>query len=256
MRASLKLGRIAGIEVGVHYTWFFAFFLITWSLASGSLLAAVPRPGAPRHTGSPLLPRPCCSSPPCWCMSSPTPSLARARGLPAHSITLFIFGGVSNLGAEAERPRDEFVVAVVGPLASLMVARRLVAPSVVCGQPGPARGRHLQLPGHHQRHVGRFQSAAGVPPGWRPSAAFPAVGQDQELFACDPHRRQGGPGLRLVAHWPGPAARPLRKPPERRLDGPHRLVPQQRRGRQPPGAHQPREVPGRPGRPGHGPPPL
>ena len=33
MRSSLRLGRIAGIEIGIHYTWLLAFFLITWSLA-------------------------------------------------------------------------------------------------------------------------------------------------------------------------------------------------------------------------------
>jgi hypothetical protein len=32
---SLKLGRIAGIEVGVHYSWLFFAALISWSLAGG-----------------------------------------------------------------------------------------------------------------------------------------------------------------------------------------------------------------------------
>ena len=35
MKASFKFGRIAGIEIGVHYTWVLAFALITWSLAEG-----------------------------------------------------------------------------------------------------------------------------------------------------------------------------------------------------------------------------
>ena len=35
MKASWNLGSIAGIQVGVHYTWLFAFGLITWSLAQG-----------------------------------------------------------------------------------------------------------------------------------------------------------------------------------------------------------------------------
>src|SRR5207244_6716911 len=47
--------------------------------------------------------------------------LARSRGLDARSITLFIFGGVSNLGGEARQPATEVVVAIVGPLASLVI---------------------------------------------------------------------------------------------------------------------------------------
>jgi Zn-dependent protease/CBS domain-containing protein len=121
MRASIRLGRIAGIEIGVHYTWVIAFVLITVSLA----FSFFPRqyPGWDQSTY--------------WVTAVVAALLlfasvlihelahslfARARGLPAHSITLFIFGGVSNLGAEAETPKDEFIVAVVGPLASLLLA--------------------------------------------------------------------------------------------------------------------------------------
>src|SRR3981081_1312534 len=35
MQGSLKLGTLAGIDIRVHYTWFFAFVLIAWSLALG-----------------------------------------------------------------------------------------------------------------------------------------------------------------------------------------------------------------------------
>jgi Zn-dependent protease len=35
MQSSFKLGRIGGIDVGVHYSWVAAFVLITWSLAAG-----------------------------------------------------------------------------------------------------------------------------------------------------------------------------------------------------------------------------
>jgi Zn-dependent protease len=48
--------------------------------------------------------------------------VARARGLSVQGITLFIFGGVSNLGGEARAPGDEFLVSVVGPLSSLLLA--------------------------------------------------------------------------------------------------------------------------------------
>jgi Zn-dependent protease/CBS domain-containing protein len=48
--------------------------------------------------------------------------VARRRGVGAHSITLFIFGGVSTLTTDAPRASTEFVIAIVGPLTSLVLA--------------------------------------------------------------------------------------------------------------------------------------
>ncbi|MBI2856096.1 MAG: site-2 protease family protein [Chloroflexi bacterium] len=121
MKASFKLARIAGIDIGVHYTWLFAFAIISWSLAAGLFPDSYPgwRTFAYWATGilSSLL----------LFLSVLLHELAHsflalARGLPVHGITLFIFGGVSNLGGEAVRARDEFAIAFVGPLASLVLA--------------------------------------------------------------------------------------------------------------------------------------
>lgn len=49
-------------------------------------------------------------------------SLVSARlGMPAPSITLFIFGGIAQLSREPKRPRDEFLIAGAGPLVSLVL---------------------------------------------------------------------------------------------------------------------------------------
>lgn len=48
--------------------------------------------------------------------------VARAAGLPVQSITLFILGGVSQIGKEAQRPGIEFLVSVAGPLASVAIS--------------------------------------------------------------------------------------------------------------------------------------
>src|SRR6266496_257782 len=121
VKSSFRIGRVAGIAIGIHYTWLFAFLLITWSLAVGYFPAVVVGVSAGTHWllgaiaalllfGSVLL------------HELSHSLVARGRGLKVDSITLFIFGGVSNLSTEATSPGDEFLVAMVGPLSSFVLA--------------------------------------------------------------------------------------------------------------------------------------
>lgn len=121
MESSLRIARVGGINIGIHYTWLIAVVLISWTLAVGFYPGVIP--GHDRSTY--------------WVMGVASALLlflsvlvhelshsfvAKARGLPVESITLFIFGGVSNIRGEAEDPQDEFWVAVVGPLTSVALA--------------------------------------------------------------------------------------------------------------------------------------
>ncbi len=121
MESSFKLGRIHGIEIGIHYTWLFAFALVAWSLAGGFFPGNYPGWGAATYWvvgivaalalfASVLVHE----------LSHSFVALARGHGV--HSITLFIFGGVSNLSSEAEEPKDEFLISIVGPLTSFAIA--------------------------------------------------------------------------------------------------------------------------------------
>ncbi|MGH9466528.1 MAG: site-2 protease family protein [Terriglobales bacterium] len=53
--------------------------------------------------------------------------VARAHGLPVHAITLFVFGGVSELSREPSDASAEFQIAIAGPLLSLVLGGVLYA---------------------------------------------------------------------------------------------------------------------------------
>jgi Zn-dependent protease len=120
---SVTFGRIAGIAIGVHYTWFFVAALMTWSLARGYF--PLNHPGWPATTywvaglvaalalfGSVLV------------HELGHSLVAIRRGIPVRSITLFIFGGVAQLQEEAETPRDESLIATAGPRPERPLDRR------------------------------------------------------------------------------------------------------------------------------------
>jgi Zn-dependent protease len=118
---SIPLGKIFGIQIGLDYSWFVIFALLTWMLA-GSYY-----PEEFKHW-SPLL---------YWLMGAVTAIMLFASVLlhelghsvvalrykiPVRSITLFLFGGVAQIGAEPPSAIAEFFIAVAGPLVSLALA--------------------------------------------------------------------------------------------------------------------------------------
>jgi Zn-dependent protease len=48
--------------------------------------------------------------------------VAQAKRLPVRSITLFVFGGVAQIGRKPDRPLTEFQIAIAGPIASVLLA--------------------------------------------------------------------------------------------------------------------------------------
>jgi Zn-dependent protease/predicted transcriptional regulator len=117
---TFRLGSIFGVTIAVHFTWFVIFALITFSMA-GTFAASFPGLPPAAHFligvaasllffGSVLF-------------HEMAHSLMAIRsGKPVRSITLFIFGGVSEIGKEAARPGEEIRIALVGPLSSYFLA--------------------------------------------------------------------------------------------------------------------------------------
>jgi Zn-dependent protease/CBS domain-containing protein len=125
LHSQIQLGRIAGIYVGLHYSWFLIAVLITLSLVS--------------HFGSVS---PQWSSGAVWSVAVLTSLLffatlllhelahslvAKSRGLRVRSITLFALGGVSEIESEAPNAGSEFWMAAAGPLTSLAIGIILIA---------------------------------------------------------------------------------------------------------------------------------
>lgn len=119
-RASVSIGRIFGIRVGVDLSWILVFILVTVSMAQE--LAAAHKDWSPRFTwaagalASLLYFLSVLLHELCHCLA------AKALGFPVRSFTLFIFGGVTRSAAEPARPQDEFLIAIAGPTASFMLA--------------------------------------------------------------------------------------------------------------------------------------
>ena len=118
MKGNISLGRIFGIPLRLHYTWFIIFALVTISL----VLYTVDQPyplGQRIILGllTSLL----------FFASIVTHELAHSilairNKIPVKEITLFVFGGVSQITKEATHPRAELLIAIVGPLTSLALA--------------------------------------------------------------------------------------------------------------------------------------
>lgn len=118
MNGNIRIGNLFGIPFFINPSWFFVLALVTWSYGSGLT-------EFPELTG--VMP---------WLLGLVTALLlfssvlahelghsfvAIAQGIPVKSITLFIFGGLATLEKESETPLQAFLVAIAGPVVSLLL---------------------------------------------------------------------------------------------------------------------------------------
>jgi len=118
MKGNISLGRVFGIPLRLHYTWFIIFawvtFLLVFSVADqtypieqriilGILTSLLFFASVITHELAHSI-------------------LAIRNNIPVKEITLFVFGGVSQITKEATSPRAELLIAIVGPLTSLALA--------------------------------------------------------------------------------------------------------------------------------------
>ena len=120
MRSGLRIGRVFGVNIYLDLSWFFIFLLVTWNLAAGVFPALHPEWSTAMYWGIGL------AASLLFFASVLAHELAHAvvamaRGIPVRSITLFIFGGVANIEREPDSPASEFLIAIVGPIVSILL---------------------------------------------------------------------------------------------------------------------------------------
>lgn len=120
MRGVTKVLRIFGIDIQLHYTWWFILLFLSWALSTDFFPAFFP--------GYPSLMY--------WTMGIIAALLlfvsvllhelshslvAKAHNIKVESITLFFFGGVAGISQEEMKPRSEVLMALAGPVFSLIL---------------------------------------------------------------------------------------------------------------------------------------
>jgi len=118
--SGFRIGKILGIPIYLHTSWFIIFALITLTL-SQQFISMHPGWTPAQH----------------WTLGIITSFLFFASvvfhemshsvvalhyKIPVQSITLFVFGGLARIGREAESAWQEFAIAIAGPLSSIFLA--------------------------------------------------------------------------------------------------------------------------------------
>jgi Zn-dependent protease/CBS domain-containing protein len=117
----LKLFKLLGFEVNIDLSWIIIAILIAWSLSTGVfpfqfknlpiqtywIMGVIGAAGLFLS----IIAHEFCHS-----------LVARKSGMPMKGITLFIFGGVAEMGDEPPNAKAEFLIAIVGPLSSAAIA--------------------------------------------------------------------------------------------------------------------------------------
>ena len=119
MEAQIRLFRVFGIQIGLHYSWLLIAFLVVLSIAGQF-------ESTNQEWGASVI----------WALAVLTALLffaaivvhelshaavAKARGLPVKAITLFALGGVAQIEKEASDAKTEFWMGIAGPITSAVI---------------------------------------------------------------------------------------------------------------------------------------
>ena len=120
----LRIAKLFGIKIRIDWSWVLILLLVVWNLAvaftqmhpdwSLALTITIALSAALLFFLSVLLHELAHSL------------VAKSQGIPVDSITLFLFGGVASIREEPKSPGNEFVMAILGPITSLVIGFSLL----------------------------------------------------------------------------------------------------------------------------------
>ena len=149
MKAHIKLGRIFGVAIGLHYSWIIIALLVTLSLRAQFAMEH------PDWDGSTT-----------WSIAIITgllffvsillhelshAAVAKLRGIPVRAITLFALGGVAQIEKDAADAKSEFWMGIIGPISSIVIGVVCLAVAWLLGwnfsaeAPSPAMAMFMWL---------------------------------------------------------------------------------------------------------------
>jgi Zn-dependent protease/CBS domain-containing protein len=139
MGSNIRLGRIAGIEFGVNWSWLVVFALIVWTLASGIFPSTNPGLSKGTHIAMAVV------AALFFFLSILLHEFghalqARREGIEIDGISLWLFGGVARFKGSFRTAGAEFRVAVAGPLVSLVLGGLFVGIALINGIPSAVDG--------------------------------------------------------------------------------------------------------------------
>ncbi|MEO8091477.1 MAG: site-2 protease family protein [bacterium] len=135
MSSSLRLGRLAGVEIGIHWSWLLIFALIVWSLAdvvfpdmnpglTDGVYLTMAVVAVVLFFGSLLL------------HELGHATRASREGMETAGITLWLFGGVAQFRGMFPSAGAEFRIAIAGPIVSLLIGGAALGLALAVPLPG------------------------------------------------------------------------------------------------------------------------
>ncbi len=119
MRTGFSIGKIFGINIRIDWSWIFIFVLVTWNL--GFVFGQTHAEWNQALTWGTAVIASIVFFISILAHELAHSLVARAQGVPVRSITLFLFGGVSNIQRHPPSPRAEFLITIVGPITSIVL---------------------------------------------------------------------------------------------------------------------------------------
>jgi len=129
----ITLFSLLGFKVHIDMSWLIIVLLVIWSLAKGWFPSHYQDLSSATYLGMGLIGaaglffsvvfHELCHS-----------LVARRFGLPMKGITLFIFGGVAEMSDEPSSAKAEFLMAIAGPLSSILLALTIYAATAFVGE--------------------------------------------------------------------------------------------------------------------------